>query len=71
MGAATVAITDGTLSLSTSTVSPGSQGKPGTWSMSGLSTPGTYLITISAPGLGAVSMLKTLKAGGRHRPTRP
>ena len=65
VGAATVAITDGTLSLSTSTVSPGSSGQPGTWAMSGLSTPGTYLITISAPGLGAVSMLKTLTAGGR------
>ncbi len=64
VGAATVAITDGTLSLSTSTVSPGTRGKPGTWSMSGLSTPGTYLITISSPGLGTVSMLKTLKAGG-------
>jgi hypothetical protein len=64
VGAATVAITDGTLSLTTSTVSPGSQGTPGTWSMAGLSTPGTYLITISSPGLGTVSMLKTLKAGG-------
>ena len=64
VGAATVAITDGTLSLSTSTVSPGTRGTPGTWSVSGLSTPGTYLITISSPGLGTVSLLKTLKPGG-------
>ena len=65
VGAATVSITDGTVSLSTSTVSPGGQGTAGSWTVDGLSTPGNYLVTVSAPGLGTSSQLVELPAKGR------
>ena len=64
VGAATVAITDGTVAVQTSSVSPGTRGTPGSWTVDGLSTPGSYLITVSAPGLGTESSLVTLAAGG-------
>lgn len=65
VGAATVAITDGTVALSTSTVSAGGQGTAGSWTVDGLSTPDTYLVTVSAPGLGTSSQLIELPAKGR------
>ncbi len=65
VGAATVAITDGTVALSTSTVTAGAQGTPGSWTVDGLSTPGNYLVTVSAPGLGTSSQLVALPAKGR------
>ncbi|QNK81317.1 carboxypeptidase-like regulatory domain-containing protein [Nakamurella sp. PAMC28650] len=59
VGAASVTITDGTVALQTSTAS-----KTGAWTVKGLSTPGTYLVTVSSTGFGASSKLVTLAAGG-------
>lgn len=64
IGAAAVTITDGRVSVQTSTVSPGAEGDPGSWNVTGLSTPGTYLVSASAPGFGSSSALVTLGAGG-------
>lgn len=64
IGAATVSITDGHVSVQTASVSPGAEGAPGSWSVTGLSTPGTYLVSAAAPGFGASSTLVTLGAGG-------
>src|SRR6185437_16641085 len=62
VGAATVTITDGRVSVQTSTVSPGAEGTPGSWSVTGLSTPGTYLVSAAAQGFGTESALITLGA---------
>ncbi|SDO43269.1 Carboxypeptidase regulatory-like domain-containing protein [Nakamurella panacisegetis] len=59
VGAASVTITDGTVALQTSTAS-----KTGAWTVKGLSTPGTYLVTVTSTGFGAASKLVTLGAGG-------
>jgi hypothetical protein len=64
IGAATVTITDGHVSVQTSSVSPGAEGTPGSWSVTGLSTPGTYLVSAAAQGFGTSSTLVTLGAGG-------
>lgn len=64
VGAATVTITDGHVSVQTSSVSPGADGTPGSWSVTGLSTPGTYLVSAAAQGFGTSSTLVTLGAGG-------
>lgn len=64
IGAATVTITDGHVSVQTASVSPGAEGTPGSWSVTGLSTPGTYLVSAAAPGFGTSSALVTLGAGG-------
>lgn len=67
VGAATITITDGTVSLQTSSVSlaeTGTVGDVGSWTVDGLSTPGTYLVTASSPGLGDASALVTLGAAG-------
>lgn len=61
VGNATITITDGTNVLTTSS---NSTDAPGTWSINGLSTPSTYLVTASADGLGAESGLVDLAAGG-------
>ncbi len=50
LGGVTVTVTDGTVTLTTRTPSTGSG--VGTWSISGLSTPDTYLVSASAPGYG-------------------
>ncbi|WP_420121035.1 carboxypeptidase regulatory-like domain-containing protein [Nakamurella sp.] len=64
IGAATVTITDGHVSVQTASVSPGAEGTPGSWSVTGLSTPGTYLVSAAAQGFGSSSILVTLGAGG-------
>ncbi|HLI01496.1 MAG TPA: carboxypeptidase-like regulatory domain-containing protein, partial [Acidimicrobiales bacterium] len=62
LGGATVAITDGTVNLTTRTPSTGAG--VGTWSAAGLSTPDTYLITITDPGFGTQTQVVTLGAAG-------
>jgi hypothetical protein len=59
VGAASVSITDGTVALQTSAAS-----RTGVWTVKGLSTPGTYLVTVSSTGFGDSSKLVTLAAGG-------
>jgi large repetitive protein len=61
VGAATITITDGTNTVTTSTVSTGAG--VGTWSVDGLSTPSSYLVSASHDGLGVASRLVTLAAG--------
>ncbi len=62
VGAATVTITDGTNTITTSTISKGHG--IGTWSVTGLSTPSSYLVSASHDGLGVASRLVSLPAGG-------
>jgi hypothetical protein len=59
---ATVTITDGTSTITTSTES---KGQVGHWSVDGLSTPSSYLVTVTKDGLGAASKLLQLSAGER------
>ncbi|GAA2241560.1 hypothetical protein GCM10010401_12950 [Rarobacter faecitabidus] len=54
VGGASITLTDGTTTLSTRTAT---RGDVGSWSVSGLSTPSTYLITAAGEGLGAQSRL--------------
>jgi hypothetical protein len=69
IGAATITITDGTVSLQTSSVSASASasGTPGTWRADNLSTPGSYLITATAPGYGGSSTLVTLGPKGSKK----
>jgi hypothetical protein len=60
-GAATVTVSDGTSTLTTSTTS---RGGADSWAVGGLATPGSYLVQVSAFGLGAESRLIELDAGG-------
>ncbi len=60
LGGAVVTVTDGTVTCSARTPTEGPVGK---WSMSGLTTPDTYLVTASAPGYAAATTLVTLGAG--------
>ncbi len=60
LGGATVTVTDGTMTCSARTPTEGSVGK---WSISGLTTPDTYLVTATAPGYGASTTLVNLAAG--------
>ncbi len=62
VGGATITITDGTNTLSTSSISKGPG--IGTWSVNGLSTPSSYLVSASANGLGVASRLVPLAASG-------
>ncbi|UMG91036.1 carboxypeptidase regulatory-like domain-containing protein [Nocardioides sp. TF02-7] len=62
VGAATVTISDGTSTLTTSS---SSRGAVGSWSVAGLHTPGNYLVQVSSFGLGTESRLVELDAGGR------
>ncbi|SDC59807.1 Carboxypeptidase regulatory-like domain-containing protein [Sanguibacter gelidistatuariae] len=59
-GGVDIVITDGTTTVTTSTNTTGSVGS---WSVDGLSTPSTYLVTAQGNGLGAQSRLVTLSAG--------
>lgn len=58
---ATVVITDGTVTVTTTTRTTGDVG---TWSVDGLSTPGSFLVTASAERLATASALVALRAGG-------
>lgn len=60
-GGVGVIITDGTTTVTTSTATTGAVGS---WSVDGLSTPSTYLVTAQGDGLGAQSRLVALSAGG-------
>lgn len=60
-GGVDIVITDGTTTVTTSTATTGAVGS---WSVDGLSTPSTYLVTAQGNGLGAQSSLVTLSAGG-------
>lgn len=60
LGGVQVNITDGTVSLSTRTPTVGSVG---TWSVHGLTTPDTYLVTATLPGYSTQTTLVTLGAG--------
>ncbi|RIJ78634.1 hypothetical protein D1871_01360 [Nakamurella silvestris] len=67
---ATITLTDGTSTVQTSSVSTVTQGAdgsvpPGSWQVNGLSTPGTYLVTVAAVGYGTSSSLVKLDAGGK------
>lgn len=61
VGAATVTISDGTNTITTSS---NSRGRVGHWSVSGLSTPGTYVVQAARPGLSSESRMVELAAGG-------
>ncbi len=61
VGGAELTLTDGTVTVTTSTSTTGEVGR---WSVDGLSTPSTYLVTAVAEGLGAGSALLPLEAGG-------
>ncbi|GAA4711884.1 carboxypeptidase regulatory-like domain-containing protein [Nocardioides conyzicola] len=61
VGAATVTITDGTNTLTTSS---NSRGRVGHWSVKGLSTPGTYVVQAAKPGYSSESRMVELAAGG-------
>jgi hypothetical protein len=69
IGAATITITDGTVSLQTSSVSASASanGAPGSWRADNLSTPGSYLVTATAPGYGGSSTLITLGPKGSKK----
>ncbi|HUX69090.1 MAG TPA: carboxypeptidase regulatory-like domain-containing protein [Cellulomonadaceae bacterium] len=61
LGGVSVTITDGTNVVTTSSAT---QGAVGAWSVDGLSTPSTYLVTAAGTGFGAQSQLVSLTAGG-------
>lgn len=62
MGGVAVTITDGTNVVTTSSAT---QGNVGSWWVTGLSTPSTYLVTAAATRYGAQSSLVSLGPGGR------
>ena len=61
IGGVQLTITDGTVSLVTRTPTVGATG---TWSIGGLNTPDTYLVTATLPGFGTQITTVTLSAGG-------
>ncbi len=61
VGGAQITITDGTNTITTSS---NSRGNVGRWSVDGLSTPSTYLVSAGKDGLGTESRIVTLAAGG-------
>lgn len=61
VGGATITITDGTNTITTST---DSTGNVGAWSVVGLSTPSTYLVSATLAGMSTGSRLVPLGAGG-------
>ncbi len=63
VGGATISISDGQDTLSTSSTSSGGTAAIGSWSINGLSTPGTFLVSASKDGLSLESSLITLDAG--------
>ncbi|MCL2781560.1 MAG: carboxypeptidase-like regulatory domain-containing protein, partial [Actinomycetia bacterium] len=66
VGGATVTITDGVNTVSTSTTSVATAAAAiGSWSMTGLATPSSYLVSATATGLSTESTLVDLTAGGQ------
>lgn len=66
---ATVTVTDGTNTTPTTTPTTG---KIGSWSIGGLTTPDTYLVSVTAPGLGlSFGSSRSPQAKGRRRSTSP
>ncbi|SDS70985.1 carboxypeptidase regulatory-like domain-containing protein [Jiangella sp. DSM 45060] len=63
VGGAQLTLTDGTVTVSTST---STTGDVGSWAVDGLSTPSTYLVTATAEGLGAGAALVELDAGAEE-----
>lgn len=61
VGGAKITITDG---VNTITTSSNSRGQVGAWSVDGLSTPSTYLVTAGSDELSTESQLVTLSASG-------
>jgi len=61
VGGVTLTITDGTTTVTTRSATTG---KVGSWSVTGLTTPSTYIVTASSDSLGAQSRLVTLAASG-------
>ncbi len=61
LGGVDLTITDGTVTLKTITPTTGDIGK---WSVTGLTTPGTYLVSASRRGFGTETKLVDLPAGG-------
>ena len=61
VGGAQITITDGT---NTITTSANSRGAIGTWSVDGLSTPSSYLVSASKDGMTTESQVVSLPAGG-------
>jgi len=61
VGGATVTITDGTNTLTTSS---NSRGRVGHWEVKGLSTPGSYVVQATKPSLSSESRMVSLAAGG-------
>ncbi len=61
VGGATVTITDG---ANTITTSSNSRGQVGHWMVKGLSTPGAYVVQAMKPGLSSESRMVDLGAGG-------
>ncbi len=57
LGGATVTVSDGTSTITTSTAS---RGRVGRWEVSGLETPASYLVEVSSFGLGTESRLVDL-----------
>jgi hypothetical protein len=60
LGGADITVTDGTVTLSTTTPTTGSVGQ---WSVDGLTTPGSYLVTASRRGYGTATSLVRLSGG--------
>jgi hypothetical protein len=61
LGGVDVTITDGTVTYTTRTPTSGEVGR---WSVSGIGTPATYLVTFSRSGFGTETALIELPAGG-------
>lgn len=61
VGGASITITDG---VNTTTTSSASQGDVGAWSIQGLSTPSSYVVTASRHGMSSESVVVPLAAGG-------
>jgi len=59
-----VTITDGTQTVQTATSSAGKQAKPGRWTATGLSLPGTYTVTFSRADLSSQTLSVVLDSAG-------
>jgi hypothetical protein len=64
VGGATVTITDGTTSITTSSTSAGGSGEIGSWRVTGLSTPSTYVVTATSHDMSTEARTVTLAASG-------